>query len=50
MLKNQTRLIGFRTIAPEEDSLQQILNLTLNQTITLTERQFFSGAIVQTPV
>ena len=44
MLKNQTRLIGFRTIAPEEDSLQQIL------TLTLTGGQFFSGAIVQTPV
>ena len=41
---------GSRTIVPEENcSPTLILTLTLNQTLTLTEGQFSSGAIVQTP-
>ena len=41
---------GSRTIAPEENCpTTLILTLTLNQTLTLTKRQFSSWAIFWTP-
>ena len=42
---------GSSTIAPEENCPPNlILTLTLNQTLTLTGGQFFSGAIVRAPL
>ena len=44
-------LKGSRTSATEENCPPTlILTLTLNQTLTLTGAQFYSGAIVRTPL